>query len=127
MLAQGYPTLTPVFWNFIDRLVAESQVMIERAKDSHHPRFAGMIYPLDYGYLANTSSPDGREVDVWIGTQDPNRVVGVLLTIDLGKRDIEMKLLLGCTTAEMAQILAWTNSDQMQAALVPRVEEQNVR
>jgi inorganic pyrophosphatase len=123
MQAAEHPALKPGFWKFVDRLVAESQVVIDRPKNSHHPRFADRLYPLDYGYLAQTSSPDGHEVDVWVGSQIPARVVAVLLTVDLGKRDVEMKLLLGCTPAEIALVTNWSDSDQVQVALIPRREE----
>jgi inorganic pyrophosphatase len=34
----------------IDELVASASVVIDRPKDSAHPRYSDMIYPLDYGY-----------------------------------------------------------------------------
>ena len=55
---------TSAFWAAIDRLVSESQVIIDRAKGSKHPRY-DFVYSMDYGYLQGTSSMDGGGIDVW--------------------------------------------------------------
>lgn len=119
----GFPILAADFWTLVDRLVSESQVMIDRPQGSPHPRFPDMIYPLNYGYLAGTRSSDGSQVDVWLGSLRPARVVGCLLTVDLGKHDMELKILLGCTTAEISLITAFCNSDLMQVVPVLRNQE----
>lgn len=122
-MESGNPILHSSFWTLVDRLVEGSQVVIERAQGSRHPRFSDMIYPLDYGYLAGTSSADGSAVDVWVGSLDHAQVVGVLLTVDLGKQDLELKLLLSCTAAEVALITTFLNSDQMQVVPILRIQE----
>jgi len=43
------------FWDAIDSLVHKSQIVIDRPKGSHHPKFSEIIYPVDYGYLKNTT------------------------------------------------------------------------
>ena len=48
----------PQFWQALDQLLARSALVIDRPKDSSHPRFPEMVYPLDYGYLENTASMD---------------------------------------------------------------------
>ncbi|GAB4413840.1 MAG: hypothetical protein KatS3mg051_0126 [Anaerolineae bacterium] len=109
------------FWDFLERLVADSEVRIERQRHTAHPDYPDMIYPLDYGYLAGTSAADGDEVDVWVGSGDTAQVSAVLVTVDLLKRDTEVKVLLGCTPAEQQQALAFLNgSGLLRAWLVPR-------
>ena len=108
------------FWDFLDRLVKNSQVVIDRPKGSHHPRYIDLIYPLDYGYLANTAAMDGGGIDVWIGSRQPRSVEAVIVTIDVSKRDAEIKVLLGCTQAEEQVALAFLNDGSMRAVLVPR-------
>ncbi len=39
------------FWQYLDRLVAEKPLVIDRFRGSSHPRYADRVYPLDYGYL----------------------------------------------------------------------------
>ncbi len=42
-------------WTRLDGLVASRDVVIDRPKGTTHPRFPGLVYPLDYGYLKGTS------------------------------------------------------------------------
>lgn len=108
------------FWTQLERLVTQSDVVIDRPKDSTHPRFEEALYPLDYGYLAGTTSSDGAGIDVWRGDSGSNDVVGVVCTVDLLKRDAEIKVLLGCTEEEMVQIVDFHNEGRMGAYLIRR-------
>ncbi len=56
------------FWEAIDDLVNQSEIIIDRPKGSVHPKYLNFIYNVDYGYLKNTSSMDGAGIDVWVGT-----------------------------------------------------------
>src|SRR5690606_2182701 len=89
------------FWDKIDALVTNSRVVIDRPRGAPHPHYPELIYPLDYGYLEGTTAQDGGAIDVWCGSLSNGRPEGVILTVDLKKRDTELKLLLGCTEAEM--------------------------
>lgn len=92
------------FWSALERLVRESEIVIDRPKGSAHPRFPDFIYKVDYGYLKNTSSMDGGGIDVWVGTEDTAAVDAVVCIVDLMKRDSEIKILIGCTEAEKQTI-----------------------
>jgi coenzyme F420-0:L-glutamate ligase/coenzyme F420-1:gamma-L-glutamate ligase len=108
------------FWEYLDRMVADSRIMIDRPKGSHHPRYPSLIYPLDYGYLEGTTTVDGGGIDLWLGSLPGRSLDSVMMTVDLYKRDAEIKLLLGCTDQEKLTILEWLNKDSMRAILVPR-------
>jgi len=108
------------FWHYLDHLVSTSQVEIDRPKGSAHPRFPDLIYPLDYGYLQGTTTVDGSGIDLFIGSQAGRLLDAVALTVDLEKRDAEIKLLLGCTEAEMQFALDFLNGASMRACLVRR-------
>ena len=102
------------FWDKLTHLVYTSQLVIDRPKGSHHPRFEDIIYPLDYGYLSGTTSADGDGIDIWRGTQnDELQVVGALITVDTMKRDVEIKLLLNCTPEEIQTVVEFTHDNQM--------------
>jgi len=109
------------FWLTVDKLVEDSEIVIDRPKGSAHPRFPHMIYPVDYGYLSNTNSMDGAGIDVWVGTGDSRKADAIICTVDLMKRDSEIKLLIGCTEEEKQLIMEKHNaSENMKGILVRR-------
>lgn len=110
----------PEFWEYLDRLIAACPVVVDRPKDSRHPRYPELVYPLDYGYLEGSTTVDGGGLDVWVGSLPERRLAALALTVDLKKRDAEMKLLLGCSAAETRIILDFLNGNSMRAILVVR-------
>lgn len=116
-------SFNPQFWDHLDQLVESSEVVIDRPRDSQHPDIDDIIYPLDYGYLAGTTSSDGAGIDVWLGESGDRRPNAVVCSVDLVKRDLEMKILLGCSEGEMRIIVSFINErDQMHCLLVRREE-----
>jgi F420 biosynthesis protein FbiB-like protein len=108
------------FWDYLDTLVASSRLVLDRPKGSAHPRYPELIYPLDYGYLDGTRAGDGDGIDVFVGSDPARELHALALTVDLHKRDAEMKLLLGCTHAEQQIVLDFLNGATMRACLVRR-------
>ena len=108
------------FWSYLDQLVTACPLIIDRPRNSRHPCFPEVIYPLDYGYLEGTRTVDGGGLDVWLGTSRDHVLSAIILTIDLLKRDAEMKILLGCTEEEIQIILDFQRTKSMQALLVRR-------
>lgn len=92
------------FWEALDALVAGAEIVVDRPRGSCHPDFPAFVYELDYGYLRGTTSADGEGIDVWLGSDPCRRVTGALCTVDLMKRDAELKILVGCTAADCAVI-----------------------
>ena len=88
----------------MNRLATANSIIIDRAKGSSHPRYPEAIYPLDYGYLENTRAGDGGGIDVWIGSLKEKLLTGILCTFDTLKRDMEIKLLMGCTREDVEVI-----------------------
>lgn len=116
-------TLFPAeFWVILDELVRSSEMVIDRPKLSVHPRYPDLIYPLDYGYLDGTRAMDGGGIDVWVGSLPASELVGLAITVDLLKRDIEIKLLLGCTQVEIQLVMAFLNGYNMRAWFVNRFD-----
>jgi coenzyme F420-0:L-glutamate ligase/coenzyme F420-1:gamma-L-glutamate ligase len=114
---------TTEFWDYLDRLVTSSLLVIDRPKGSRHPRYPSMIYPLDYGYLEGTTTVDGGGIDLWLGSLSSQALDSVVMTVDLHRRDTELKLLLGCTDQDKLTILRFLNENSMRATLVPRLVE----
>lgn len=112
------------YWQGLDQLVRESGMVIDRPKGSTHPRYPDFIYPFDYGYLKNTQAADGGGIDVWRGSQPEGGVTAMICTVDLLKRDAEIKILWGCSEEEARAILQIHNEGPQSAMLVMRPEAQ---
>jgi len=94
-----------LFWRAINKLVAEANIVIDRPKGSRHPKYPELIYPVDYGYLENTSSMDGGGIDVWQGTD-------------------EIKILIGCSEEEKEIVMQFHNgSEFMKGAMIRRIDK----
>jgi inorganic pyrophosphatase len=110
------------FWTYLDSLIQSTEIVIDRPKGSSHPRYASIVYPMDYGYLKGTSGGDGHEIDVWRGSLAEERFDAVICTVDILKRDVEVKLLIGCTENEKATICKFHNDGKYMAAILLKRE-----
>jgi inorganic pyrophosphatase len=108
------------FWTHLDTLISSSELVIDRPRGFAHPHAPSIVYPLDYGYLQGTSSSDGEGIDVWRGSLPQGHLDAVVCTVDVQKRDAEIKLLLGCTTTEKHVICDFHQSAVTAALLVER-------
>ena len=108
------------FWEALDELVSNSQIVIDRPKGTAHPKYPDVIYRVDYGYLKDTASMDGAGIDVWVGSGE-KKVDAIMCTVDLLKRDSEIKILIGCTEEEK-KIVYETHNDSkyMKGILIRR-------
>jgi len=109
----------PGFWAALQELVDQGTIVIDRPAGSAHPRFPEMVYPLDYGFLEGTTGGDGDGIDCWWPGGD-RTVVGVYVTVDVLRSDAEVKVLVGCTPAEIALLQAWYAGQPLAATLVLR-------
>ena len=117
----GFHPADDAFWAALDQLMVSSRVVIDRPRGTAHPRYPDMIYPLDYGYLADTTAMDGGGIDVWAGSDPARGLDAIMVTVDLMKRDSEIKLLIGCTEEEKQ--LVWhqhNDSESMKGMLIRR-------
>ncbi len=112
---------THLSWESWERLATGGRVTVERPRGSHHPVFAEIIYPIDYGSIDGTIGTDRVEVDVFVGTAT-NGLVGLIATDDLRRGDREVKFLLNCSPEEIYLANGFINFDPslMQGLLVLR-------
>jgi inorganic pyrophosphatase len=106
-----------LFWHEMGNLIAANKIIVDRPKGARHPRYPKLIYPLDYGYLENTTAGDGDGIDVWMGSLDRKTLTGILCTFDTIKRDAEIKLLIGCTPQDIETIRNFNS--QMRTLFIP--------
>ncbi|AWK75041.1 inorganic pyrophosphatase [Rhodococcus oxybenzonivorans] len=109
------------FFDALDRLVSSAEMRIDRPKGTAHPRYPSVIYPLDYGYLIDTTAVDGEGVDLFRGTNSTTGITAVALTVDTMKRDVEVKILVNCTPTEIDRVAEFlTGSLRLGATIVHR-------
>lgn len=114
------------FWRYLEVLVAKHAIVIDRPQGSAHPRYPDLVYPLNYGYLEGTTSTDNDAIDVWVGSAGghgtsqsaPKAITALILTADLVKNDVEVKIALDCTDEEIQTILSFHNSNKMGATAI---------
>ena len=108
------------FWATLDDLVAACTLRIDRPRGTPHPRYPDFVCPLDYGYLEGTQSADRGGIDVWVGSLAEKRVTAIVCTVDMVKRDAEMKILIGCTPQEAQVVLGCHDNNSQAGVLVER-------
>ncbi len=107
------------FWNALDDLVDNSEIVIDRPRGTAHPKYPDFIYRVDYGYLKGTSSMDGSGIDVWVGSGE-KKVDAIMCIVDLKKRDSEIKILIGCTEEEKTIVYETHNKTQYMKGILIR-------
>ena len=107
------------FWEALDSLVNNSEIVIDRPKGTAHPKYPDFIYKVDYGYLKNTSSMDGAGIDVWVGSGE-KQIDAVMCIVDLRKRDSEIKILIGCTEEEKQLVYQTHNETEYMKGIMIR-------
>lgn len=112
------------FGFLLDELIERSTIVIDLPKGSAHPRYPDFVYAVDYGYLQGTTSHDGNEIDIWVGSARSKKLVAALCTVDLIKNDCELKLVYGCTPKEIKLIHRQCNA-VMKAMVFLRPEVKN--
>ncbi len=112
------------FWSAIDELVAESEIIIDRPKGTIHPKYPDFVYHVDYGYLKNTTSMDNAGIDVWVGSDSSQTIDAIICTVDLLKRDSEIKILIGCTESEKELVFQTHNESQYMKGILIRRQNQ---
>lgn len=100
------------FWEMMDKLFENHEIVVDRPKGSAHPKYSDYIYPLDYGYLDRTSSSDGAGIDVWIGSEKSRRVSAIISSVDIIKGDSEIKILFSCNNEEIEMIYKHHNRSE---------------
>ena len=112
--------MNTLFWERLDDLIKSQKIIIDRPKNTPHPRWPEMIFPLDYGYLEGTTSMDGGGIDLWSGSAAHRNLTAIVVTIDIKKKDSEIKLIIGCTEEEIKTIEAFHNRYYQSGILIPR-------
>lgn len=108
------------FWQKLDTLFLSSKLVVDRPRHTSHYKYSNLIYPVDYGYLSDTSGTDQAPIDVFKGSTKTNLVGAIVVSADILKKDCEVKFLVGCNEEEEKDILAFLNQTEFQKAILIR-------
>ncbi len=111
-----------LFWQKLDTIYLSSEIVIDKPKGFVHPLYANLIYPVDYGYLKDTLAA-GEGISVYRGTANTG-LQHIIISADILKKDVEVKLLADCSDDETKEILFFLNQTDLQkTVLVSRGNE----
>lgn len=130
MTKHDLPTVNEQLLNFIPKqfnwpaweaIIEQHGITIDRPFASEHPNHPSIVYPIDYGYINDTMSTDGEEVDIFCGSAT-NKLVALIQTADFRKGDREIKMIYNCTPGEIYLVHGFINfaPSLMQGRLVMR-------
>jgi inorganic pyrophosphatase len=105
------------FWDYLNKLIAENEVIIDRPKGSKHPKY-DFVYEFDYGYIKDTRTTDGGGIDVFRGSLRNKETYTIMCAVDLLKKDVEIKILIGCTVEEKMKIYEFLNKNENMKAII---------
>jgi inorganic pyrophosphatase len=108
------------FWQKLDSIYFASSIVITQPQGSMHSTFANLVYPVDYGYLNDTLSQDLLGIAIYKGKGSAYSVEAILVAADILKKDIEVKLLVGCSQEEVDKILRFVNQTEYQKTIIVR-------
>ena len=111
------------YWEYLEELVRNHEIIIERFKGKPHPKYPDFIYPVDYGYLKDTKTVDGGGIDIFVGSKKNKRVEGIICTVDSLKNDAEVKIMYECDEEEIKEALQVLNDKYMRAIYLKRQKQ----
>ena len=106
------------FWQKLDTLFFSSKLVVDRPRYTVHYKYSNLVYPVDYGYLSDTTGSDQAPIDVFKGSQKTNQVGAIVVSADKIKKDCEVKLLIGCSEEEEHEVLEFLNQTEFQKAIL---------
>ena len=109
------------FWQKIDTLVFSSKFVLSRKQGEQHPEYKNLIYPVDYGHYVDLAADTNEGgIAVFRGSEKSSMVKTAVIAADILQKEIDVKLLVGCTKAEEGLILRFLNEADFQKAILVR-------
>ncbi len=108
------------FWMKIETLFLSGKLNLTKKKGEVHPVFKNLIYPTDYGHLGDTKSVSDEGVTVYAGSGDRNQITALAIAADILTKELDVKMLIGCTEEETDQILHFLNQTDYQKTVLIR-------
>lgn len=108
------------FWQKIDTLFLSSDLVMDKPKGTAHQEYHNLIYPVDYGHLKSVGGEIDESIGLYRGTGSQKIIDTIVVCVDILKKDVEVKLLMGCTEQEERIILEFLNQTDFQKTILVR-------
>ena len=108
------------FWQKVDSLFLSGTKTLMKKKGEHHDTYNNLVYPVDYSRIVDMKSPSAHGVAVYMGSGNRNSVTGLIVAADILEKELDVKLLAGCTDEEIEDVLRYLNQTEFQKTIVIR-------
>ena len=108
------------FWQKLDTLYLSSDLIMDKPKGTAHHVYHNLIYPVDYGHLKSSNDDIDESIGLYRGSGTQRIINTIVVCVDIRKKDIEVKLLMGCTPQEEETILTFLNQTDFQKTILVR-------
>lgn len=108
------------FWMKADTLFLSGKLNLTKKKGDVHDTFKNLIYPTDYGHLTDTISGSEEGISVYAGSGDRNQISGLIIAADILMKELDVKMLIGCTDEEIHTVLRFLNQTEFQKTVLIR-------
>lgn len=108
------------FWQKVDTLFLSNDVKVTKKKGDVHDTFRNLVYPLDYGRIEDLASVSGKGVGVYLGSGNRHQVTALAVAADILAKELDVKILAGCTEEEVSQVLHYLNQTDFQKTVLIR-------
>lgn len=83
------------FWQKLDTLMFSSDCTIDRPKGSTHFKYSNLVYPVDYGFLSDTTAGSDQDpIDLFKGSIPTHTVDAIAVSADILKKIVKLNCLL---------------------------------
>ena len=108
------------FWQKVDTLYLSGTRKIIKKKGEQHDTYKNLVYPLDYARIEDMKSVSGHGVAVYLGSQNRNQVSGLIVAADILEKELDVKVLAGCSEEEIEDVLRFLNQTDFQKTVLIR-------
>ncbi len=106
------------FWQKVDSLYLSGTRKIIKKKGEVHDTFKNLVYPLDYARIEDMKSVSGHGVAVYLGSENRNKVSALVVAADILEKELDVKVLAGCTEEEIEEVLRHLNQTEFQKTVL---------
>jgi inorganic pyrophosphatase len=106
------------FWQKVDSLYLSGSRRLIKKKGEQHDTYKNLVYPLDYARIEDMKSVSDHGVAVYLGSDNRNKVSGLIVAADILEKELDVKVLAGCTDEEIEDVLRYLNQTEFQKTIL---------